>query len=269
MDENQLRDELKKYIFYHIIQVTENLSTPGYEDYVPIQEVPLRALSSLDLKNKRVLDIGCRDGLFSFEAEKLGAQEIIGIDNDLSMGAVNVLIPHFKSKVKMYEFNVIDLKPETFGMFDVVIFPGVLYHLRYPFWVLKQIKDVLHEGGQLIIETAVLVDDNKQPLLLCPIGSEGPYHEATSCTFFNIKGLTDTLTTLDLVTQKTELLSPPPSSDNKNLLSSIKSRLRALKPVKPYVDRATFICCKQSQTVNQKAKEYWDSTHKLETLPVE
>ncbi|HEY9707285.1 MAG TPA: DUF1698 domain-containing protein, partial [Oculatellaceae cyanobacterium] len=204
MDENQLRDELKKYIFYHIIQLTENISTSGYEEYVPIQEVPLRALRSLNLKNKRVLDIGCRDGLFSFEAEKLGAQEVIGIDNDLSLGAVNVLIPHFKSNVKMYELNVVDLKPETFGMFDVVIFPGVLYHLRYPFWILKRIKDVLCEGGQLIIETAVLVDDNKQPILLCPIGSEGPYHEATSCTFFNIKGLTDTLTTLDLVTQSTE-----------------------------------------------------------------
>jgi SAM-dependent methyltransferase len=264
MDENQLRDELKKYNFYHIIQVTENLSTKGYENYVPIQEVALRALKSLDLKNKRVLDIGCRDGLFSF-----GAKEVIGIDNDLSLGAVNVLIPHFKSKVKMYELNLLDLKPETFGTFDIVIFPGVLYHLRYPFWALKLLKDVLCEGGQLIIETAVLMDDNSRALLLCPIGSEGPYYEATSCTFFNMKGLIDTLSTLDLVVQRTELLLANKRLENTNLLSAIKYRLKSLRPVKSYIDRATLVCCKKTESDDKQVKAYWDSTHALETQPLE
>lgn len=273
MDEEQLGNELEKYTFYHIIKLTENLSTSGYEDYVPIQEVALGALRSLNLKNKRVLDIGCRDGLFSFEAEKLGAKEVIGIDNDLSLGAVNVLIPYFKSKVKMYELNVIDLTPETFGMFDVVIFPGVLYHLRYPFWVLKRIKDVLREGGQLLVETAVLRDDNKRALLFCPIGSEGPYQEATSCTFFNMKGLSDTLSTLDLVVQRTEFLSTQPRTQRRlndnHLLSVIKSRLGSLRPVEPYVDRVTLVCYKRSQVETTQVKDYWDSTHTLETQPVE
>lgn len=115
MDENQLRDELKKSQFFHIIKLTDNLSTPGDADAVPIQNVALKALRSIDVKNKRILDIGCRDGLFSFEAEKLGAQEVIGIDNDLSLGAVNVLIPHFNSNVKMYELNVNDLTPKLLG----------------------------------------------------------------------------------------------------------------------------------------------------------
>ncbi len=262
MDENQLRDELKKYAFYHIIKLTENLSTSGYEDYLPLQEIALRALRSLDLKNKRVLDIGCRDGLFSFEAEKLGAKEVIGIDNNLSLGAVNLLIPYFKSTVKMYELNVLDLKPETFGMFDVVIFPGVLYHLRYPFWALKLINNVLSEGGQLIIETAVFMDDNKRAILFCPIGSESPY-EDTSCTFFNIKGLTDTLFSLGLVTQETELLYT--KDPNRSFLSFIKSRLKALKPVESHIDRATLVCCKQAQPEARLLNEYWNSTHKFHT----
>jgi hypothetical protein len=79
MNETQLREELKKYNFYHIINLTENLSTAGCEILVPLQEVALKALRSIDLQNKRVLDIGYRDGLSSFEAEKLGAQEVIGI----------------------------------------------------------------------------------------------------------------------------------------------------------------------------------------------
>ena len=263
MDENQLRDELKKYNFYHIIQLTENLCTTGYEDYVPLQQVVLRALRSLDVKNKRILDIGCRDGLFSFEAEKLGAKEVIGIDNDLSPGAVNLLIPYFKSNVKMYELNVMELKPESFGTFDIIIFPGVLYHLRYPFWALKLIKDVLREGGQLIVETAVFMDDNSRAMLFCPVGVESPY-EDTSCTFFNPKGLIDSLHSLDLFTQKTELFyDKEKSQSHTNLLSILKSRLGFFKPTQPDIDRMTLVCHKQSQAETTLLYEYWHNTHKI------
>src|SRR5262249_7329636 len=148
-----------------------------------------------------VLDIGCRDGLFSFEAEKMGAAEVIGIDNDPSVAAIRFLIPYFKSKVQMHELNVYDLLPTTFGKFDVVIFSGVLYHLRYPFWGLKLVRDVVKDGGTLLLETAVYVDDNKYPLLFCPVGAESPY-EPTSCTFFNTKALTDTLYSLGLTVRK-------------------------------------------------------------------
>jgi SAM-dependent methyltransferase len=260
MDENQIRDELKKYEFYHIIQLTEDISTPGFPNLVRMQDVPLRALRSLDLTKKRVLDIGCRDGLFSFEAEKLGAQEIIGIDNDLSLGAVNFLIPFFKSKVKMYELNLLDLKPETFGLFDVIIFPGVLYHLRYPFWSLKLINDVLREGGKLIIETTVYMDENQFPILLCPIGSESPF-EPTSCTFFNLKGLIDTLSSLDLAVEDIELL------DNNNALSVTTSGFNySTAEVATPIDRVTLVCSKQLQPENSRVSSYWNSTHDVHTI---
>ncbi|PCH59247.1 MAG: hypothetical protein COC05_07395 [Gammaproteobacteria bacterium] len=80
MNEEEIIKELKGYEFYHSIQLTENISTPGVSKPIPLQQVVLRVLRSIDLKGKRVLDIGCRDGLFSFEAEKLGASEVIGID---------------------------------------------------------------------------------------------------------------------------------------------------------------------------------------------
>lgn len=264
MDEKQLIDELKKYNFFHIIKLTENISTAGDPDAVPIQDVALRALRTIDLKDKRVLDIGCRDGLFSFEAEKLGARQVIGIDNDLSLGAVNLLIPYLNSKVKMYELNLMDLTPETFGMFDVVIFPGVLYHLRYPFWALKRIKDVLHEGGKLIVETAINIDDNSRAMLFCPLASDSPYG-VTNCTFFNVKGLVDTLSSMELVTHETELLYTPKLSNSTNFLSAIKTRIKSLNPVKPYikpyVDRITLVCSKQSQNEATILNEYWNSTH--------
>jgi SAM-dependent methyltransferase len=272
MDDNKIMDELKKYDFYHILELTENISTPGWEQLVPSQKVILKSLRSLDIKNKRILDVGCRDGLFSFEAEKLGAGEVIGIDNNLSLGAVNFLIPYFNSKVKMYELNLLDLKPETFGMFDVVLFAGVLYHLRYPFWALKLLKDVMCDGGQIIIETAVFMDDNQHAMLFCPVGSESPY-EASSCTFFNLKGLVDTLYSLGLVVQKTEFLTSNEEGNKSfsylksRLKHAIKSRLGYVKLANPRIERVTVLCCKQSSTENTVLNSYWHSIHNTPSGP--
>ena len=163
------------------------------------------SLRELDFRGKRVLDIGCRDGLFCFEAERLGAAEVIGIDNDPSIPMREFLIPCLRSKVRLHELNLFDLRPETFGTFDIVIFPGVLYHLRYPFWALKLFRDVLAPDGTLVLETAVYADDNRLPLLHCPVGAEIPY-EPTSCTFYNFKALKDTLHSLGFVVRCVDTL---------------------------------------------------------------
>jgi len=196
-DEIALWDEINKYSWYHRIQVSPTVYTKSTVNdaarYQELWDFILTEIKRMDFAGKRVLDIGCRDGLFSFEAEKLGAREIVGIDNDLSLGAVEFLIPLFKSKVRMYELNLYDLTPEKFGLFDIIIFPGVLYHLRYPFWGLKRITDCLADKGVLFIETATLLDEElkDKEILYCPV-ENSPY-ETTSCTFFNENGLTTTL----------------------------------------------------------------------------
>jgi 2-polyprenyl-3-methyl-5-hydroxy-6-metoxy-1,4-benzoquinol methylase len=73
MNENEIRQTMSRYKFYHIIRLTDKIVTPGNAVYVPAQNLCLKHLKSLDLNGKRVLDIGCRDGLFSFAAESMGA----------------------------------------------------------------------------------------------------------------------------------------------------------------------------------------------------
>ena len=90
-----------------------------------------------------------------------------------------MLIPALNSKVKMVELNLFDLSPERFGKFDVIIFAGVLYHLRYPFWALRIIRDMLVEGGVLVLETACFQSSDRSPMVYCPVGEESPY-EPTS-----------------------------------------------------------------------------------------
>jgi len=71
VDENEIRQRMAAYKnFYHVIRLTETSETPAVRAHVPSQEKVHRAIRSLDLEGKRVLDIGCRDGLYSFECEK-------------------------------------------------------------------------------------------------------------------------------------------------------------------------------------------------------
>ena len=179
----ELRKKIDQYNWYHSIKVEGDLYTKSVvSSYQDSWDFNINCMKNIDFNNKRVLDVGCRDGLFSFEAENLGAIDIIGIDNDISKGTTEVLIPAKKSKVQMHELNLYDLTPEKFGMFDVIIFFGVLYHLRYPMWGLRKLTDCLSDGGILIIESGMLVDESLKNLdiLYCPV-EDSPYEE-TSCT---------------------------------------------------------------------------------------
>jgi SAM-dependent methyltransferase len=239
MTENEILQAIGKYKFYHIIPLTPNIATPGNPVFVPAQNLCMKHLQSLDLKGKRVLDIGCRDGLFSFAAESMEAREVVSIDNDLSLPATEFLIPFFNSQVKMFEKNLYELKPDDFGLFDVVVFPGVLYHLRYPIWGLRAIRNVVNIDGHLITETAIWDGDHGRAVLFCPIGAESPY-EPTSCSFFNEKGLVDTLMSLGFVTDTVEYLAPKTPG---------------------WVNRCVFHSIFRGYDKNSFIAHYWDDIH--------
>ncbi len=274
MVESELRKRLEKYSFYHTIKLTDQVSTPGWQAIGPVVEMTLKALRTLKLEEKRVLDIGCRDGLCCFEAERLGASEVIGIDNDLSTGAVELLIPFLRSRVRMLEMNLYDLTPQLMGCFDVIIFSGVLYHLRYPFWALKRISEMLNPGGHLIIETAILVDENQHAMLYCPIGSDSPL-EPTSCTFFNVKGLTDTLHSLGVTVEKVDFfnnihlrIKEPKPRLPRRLYQAFRNAVRGSETDHPrpcYTDRATFLCRRIPQVIDPEVSRYWHETHRIHT----
>lgn len=90
-----------------------------------------------DLHGKRVLDIGAWDGFFSFEMEKRGA-EVVAIDcwdNE----RFRLMHSMLRSRVDYRIFDMYELTPETVGKFDIVIFFGVLYHLKHPLLALERI----------------------------------------------------------------------------------------------------------------------------------
>ena len=262
LGEANLRDQLDKYNFYHTIKLTDSISTPGIESMKCIVEPTLPTIRALDLKGKRVLDIGCRDGLFSFEAEKLGAREVIAIDNDISPGATEFLIPYLGSRVQMHEMNLFDLSPKTFGKFDVVFCLGVLYHLRYPFWAMKILRDLLEDGGQMILETGVLVDSNRHCMLYCPTGDDSPY-ESSSCTFFNVKALVESLNSLEIDVQQVHYHSSHIwRGQQKVKRASLRRRLRNLFGFRSVSTARVCLVCQLNHDLKDKhLAVYWDKTH--------
>jgi SAM-dependent methyltransferase len=250
MTEKEMREKMADYVFYHTIRLTDNLTTAGWKPAQMLQQFICRCIRSVDVRGKRVLDIGCRDGLMSFEAERAGAAEVIAIDSDMSKAAVEFVAPALKSKVRFQQMNLLDLRPDTFGLFDIVIFPGVLYHLRYPFWALRLVRDLLKPGSLLILETAIRIDDNQHALLYCPIGAESDY-EPTSCTFFNRKGMLDTLHSLGLETAKTDSHNEPHGANHGTSYGSL--------------DRIVFTCRYNPAIIDREVTRYWDGTHEIHT----
>lgn len=189
MTTDEIKSAVESHGWYHEIDVCEGVQTKPAMRFTESWELIDAGMATMDLMGKRVLDVGTRDGKYAFRAEKMGA-EVVAIDSDQSKGAL-LLKEIFNSKVEFRAQSLYDLSGERF---DTILFFGVLYHLRYPINGLKCIADSLKDGGDLYIESGMMDAYNDLPMLYCPV-RENPY-EVTSCTFFNFKGLRETLWSL-------------------------------------------------------------------------
>jgi tRNA (mo5U34)-methyltransferase len=103
-----------------------------------------------DLSGKSVLDIGCNAGFYSMEMKRRGAERVLGIDSDdrylaqarLAGEALGYDNIEFRN-LSVYDVGALGER------FDVVIFMGVLYHLRHPLLALDLIHE--HVAGDLLI----------------------------------------------------------------------------------------------------------------------
>ena len=93
-----------------------------------------------DLTGKRVLDIGCWDGWFSFECERRGA-EVVAIDcwDNPRFREMHAI---YRSKVDYRQMDMYELTPRGLGYFDIVLFMGVLYHLKHPLLALERVCEL-------------------------------------------------------------------------------------------------------------------------------
>ncbi|MCX2721445.1 TIGR04290 family methyltransferase [Roseibium salinum] len=104
-----------------------------------------------DLEGRSVLDIGCNAGFYSLEMKRRNAGRVVGIDSDARyLRQARFAAEQAGADIEYRQMSVYDVA--GFGQkFDLVIFMGVLYHLRHPLLAL----DLLHEhvvGDQMLFQ---------------------------------------------------------------------------------------------------------------------
>jgi tRNA (mo5U34)-methyltransferase len=139
--------------WYHQIEVFPGVVTPGVNaSGEALRSFPLPA----DCRTLRVLDVGTRDGFFAFELERRGAN-VVAIDHaPPGVTGFEIAKDLLGSKVPYVVANVYDVTPATHGTFDLVLFLGVLYHLRDPLLALDRLAAVCAIGGRMFVESQVI-----------------------------------------------------------------------------------------------------------------
>ena len=183
--------------WFHSIDVGNGVVTPGQKSS-KLLELELSRLKLPSLHGKSILDVGAWDGYFSFECEKLGARRICALDhyvwcmdlyqqqkyyqNCLNNNSTPIPYenlpanwkPHdmpgksgfdsahllLKSNVEQKVLNFMSCDIVEIGCFDIVLFLGVLYHLKNPFESIKRIAMISHELA--IIETAAIIIEGSE-----------------------------------------------------------------------------------------------------------
>jgi tRNA (mo5U34)-methyltransferase len=188
-------------MWWHSIDLGEGVVTPGLK---PVDaQGELEALQLPDLRGRTVLDIGAWDGFHSFAAERLGAKRVVALDHhvwsidrdaleayraerrrrrrpiehpegrpgvwrpDTLPGKRGFDVAHeaLGSHVEPVVADFMKADLAELGTFDIVLFLGVLYHLRHPLLALERVAAVT--GELAVIETEAVVFPGSEDRALC------------------------------------------------------------------------------------------------------
>ncbi len=160
--------------WFHRIDLGDGKITPGIDDTAAKLE---RIRLPDDLAGRSVLDVGSWDGFFAFECERRGAQRVCAVDSYCwgedgwaDKSGFDYAKRKLGSKVEERYCEVVDLDPESLGVYDLTLFLGVLYHLEDPIKALRQISAVTRD--HLILETKVDLLECRRPAWSYYGGSE-------------------------------------------------------------------------------------------------
>lgn len=160
------RDDIQERVtalgpWFHNISLAGVYTAPQHflGDYPQVKYRHFRHALPEDLTGKRVLDIGCNAGFYSLEMKRRGAARVLGIDTDeryLSQARFAAEICRLEIEFRsMTVWDVASLGER----FDVVIFMGVLYHLRHPLLALDLIHE--HVAKDLLVFQSMMRGSNE------------------------------------------------------------------------------------------------------------
>jgi tRNA (mo5U34)-methyltransferase len=137
--------------WFHNIDLKGAWTAPGHflGDYPNVKWRRFADAIPQDLSGKRVLDIGCNAGFYSIQMKRRGAERVLGIDLDERyLAQARFAAEVMGADIELRRVSVYDVA--ALGeRFDIVLFMGLLYHLRHPLLALDLIRE--HVAEDLLI----------------------------------------------------------------------------------------------------------------------
>jgi tRNA (mo5U34)-methyltransferase len=137
--------------WFHNIDLNGVRTAPDHflYDYPSVKWQAFQHAVPQNLAGMSVLDIGCNAGFYAIEMKRRGAKRVLGIDpDDRYLEQARFAAEVTGQDIEFRKLSVYDVAGlgETF---DVVLFMGVLYHLRHPLLALDLIHD--HVARDLLV----------------------------------------------------------------------------------------------------------------------
>ncbi|BBU71157.1 hypothetical protein ICHIJ1_10760 [Fluviibacter phosphoraccumulans] len=103
-----------------------------------------------DLSAKKILEVGTWDGPLAFKLKSKGYDVVASDIQNPDKTGFNVTSQITGLDVPYVRCSVYDLQRHFDAEFDVVIFFGVFYHLKYPILAFERIAKILKPGGRIL-----------------------------------------------------------------------------------------------------------------------
>ncbi len=133
-------------------ELAPGVETPGVNNVASLFIV---AALEADLTGLSVLDVGTTNGCAAFEAERRGAARVVAVDvcDEHQFGFARMRT-FLGSRCEFVQANVYELAEALGGeTFDLILFWGVLYHLRHPLLALDHVRAVA--ADRVSVESAI------------------------------------------------------------------------------------------------------------------
>ncbi len=171
-------DEIRRHAqalgpWFHNIDLGGVMTAPEHflGDYPAIKWKQFRHVIPNDLTGKSVLDIGCNGGFYSMEMKRRGAERVLGVDfDDDYLAQARFAAETLGFDIEFRKLSVYDLG--ALGeRFELVIFMGVLYHLRHPLLALDLVRE--HVARDLMVFQSMQRGSEE----VSPVAADYPFQE--------------------------------------------------------------------------------------------
>jgi len=156
--------------WFHSIDLGNGLITRGQKSLEVLAQEQRVIFDPVKIEGATVLDVGAWAGAHSFAAKRRGAARVLATDHYVwihehwrGREAFDIANSALGLEIEAMEIDVPQIAPATVGLWDVVLFLGVLYHLPSPLEGLEAVASVATDC--LIVETQTDLINHRTPAL--------------------------------------------------------------------------------------------------------